>query len=401
MNPGTVYAVTVLTQPSSPAQVCSVVNGSGTVTSNVTGVQVTCTQPGFKIGGTVVGLVEKAGDTLELQDNAGDNLFVTGDTTFVFPTPVTNGGIYNVQMFLPPTSQTQLCDTFFFTGIAVTNVNTILVDCKHNDWRWDSWYLGNALGSGTTKANNYAAVTTPLQPVNEVFPPNLGTPGGRDFAASWTDKLGRKWLFGGLGFPYPNPLANVGPGILNDLWVNDPSAGGWVPANLPIFTNSANNPPVFQVRVDSLESEGLAPGASPSARWGSASWTDPVSGNLYLFGGQGVGSLPLVLLNDLWKCAPGASVDANGAGTSACVPGRWSEAPPQAEQMVPMALKGRQEVSPVAVGLPRRPQTRPEISGCSAAKVWILLAPPVCSMTFGSTTLRQTSGPGWVLPVRI
>jgi len=74
---------------------------------NVTNVQVLCTQPGFTIGGSVVGLVEATGDTLELQNNAGDDLFVTGDTTFNFPTLVTNGGIYNVQTFLPPNSQPQ------------------------------------------------------------------------------------------------------------------------------------------------------------------------------------------------------------------------------------------------------------------------------------------------------
>jgi len=75
---GATYAVTILTQPASPAQVCAVVNGSGTVNGNVTNVEVICTQPGFTIGGSVVGLVEATGDTLELQNNAGDDLFVTG-----------------------------------------------------------------------------------------------------------------------------------------------------------------------------------------------------------------------------------------------------------------------------------------------------------------------------------
>lgn len=322
---GTAYAVTVLTQPSSPAQVCSVVGGSGTATTNVTTVEVICTQPGFSVGGTVVGLVEGPGDTLELQNNAGDDLFVTGDTAFTFPTLVTNGGLINVHVFEEPTSQPGTpCNTWFYTGIAVTNVSDVLVDCEHNDWAWDSWYL-----SSTTKANNYATVTTPLQPPNEVFPSNLSTPGGRDFAASWTDKQGRRWLFGGEGFPYPSPLGNQTPNYLNDLWVNDPSVGGWVPANLPVFTNGATNPPVFQVRVDSLELEdvpaAICPnevGICPSSRWGSSSWTDPVSGNLYLFGGQGVavtGVTPqITFLNDLWECTPGGSVDPAGAGTSSC-----------------------------------------------------------------------------------
>ena len=176
------------TQPINPAQVCSVVNGSGTATTNVSNVEVICTQPGFKISGSVVGLVEGAGDTLELQDNAGDDLFVTGDTTFTFPTQVTNGGIYNVSVFLPPNSQPGMpCNTFFYTGIATSNVSDVLVDCEHNDWGWTSWYLAS-----TTAANNYAAVTTPLLPPKRSFPRISATPGGRDFAASWTDHFGSK-----------------------------------------------------------------------------------------------------------------------------------------------------------------------------------------------------------------
>jgi Galactose oxidase, central domain len=313
LSAGSTYNVTVFKQPSNPAQVCSVVNGSGTANSNVGNVQVICTQPGFKISGSVVGLVVGPGDTMELQDNAGDDLFVAGDTTFTFPTQVTNGGIYNVSVFLPPTSQPQLCNEFFYTGIAITNVSDVLVDCQHNDWGWVSWYLPK-----TSSANNYASVTTPLQPPNEPFPVNTSTPGGRDFATTWTDHLGRKWLFGGFGFPYPSPLGNQLPGYLNDLWVYDGSVGGWVPANLAIFTNSQNLPPVFQDRVETLEEEDVPTGAAPGSRWGSSSWTDKTTGDLYLFGGQGVGSDKFGLLNDLWKCTPGASVDPQGAGTSSC-----------------------------------------------------------------------------------
>jgi len=40
----------------------------------------------------------------------------SGDTTFTFPTAVTNGGLYNVSVFLPPNSQPQSCNPYFFTG---------------------------------------------------------------------------------------------------------------------------------------------------------------------------------------------------------------------------------------------------------------------------------------------
>ncbi|HEB60950.1 MAG TPA: hypothetical protein ENJ06_03900, partial [Phycisphaeraceae bacterium] len=49
---GSSYSVTVLTQPTSPNQVCAVSNGSGTVSgANVTDVSVVCTTVGYHIGG--------------------------------------------------------------------------------------------------------------------------------------------------------------------------------------------------------------------------------------------------------------------------------------------------------------------------------------------------------------
>jgi hypothetical protein len=50
------YNVTVFTQPSNPVQVCTVSNGSGIATSNVTNITVACTTTAYTIGGTVSGL---------------------------------------------------------------------------------------------------------------------------------------------------------------------------------------------------------------------------------------------------------------------------------------------------------------------------------------------------------
>jgi hypothetical protein len=316
LTSGRTYAVTVLTQPSGPIQTCSVSNGTGTVNGNISNVQVACSQPSYTVGGSVVGLVTGAGDTLELQNNAGDDLFVTGDTSFTFATPVTNGGIYNVSVFIPPTSQPQRCNLFNATGSAVGNVSNVLVDCQHNDWNWVSWYV-----PATNKSNNYATVTTPLFPVNALPPPNLSTPGGRDFGVTWTDPQGRKWLFGGLGYPYPSPLGNQPSGLLNDLWVFD---GSWIPANLPTFFNTAGDCLVNVVPLEATNASGVygtlntSSGGSPGSRWGGSTWTD-ASGNLWMFGGQGYDAtgLSTVLLNDLWEWVPGA---ANACGTFT---GQW------------------------------------------------------------------------------
>ncbi len=72
------YAVTVVTQPTGPAQNCVVTGGTGTAAANVTTVAVACTNTAttYSIGGTVSGL---AGTGLVLKDNGGDNLSVTAN----------------------------------------------------------------------------------------------------------------------------------------------------------------------------------------------------------------------------------------------------------------------------------------------------------------------------------
>jgi len=111
-------------------------NGSGAISGSVATVQISCPQPKFSVGGSVTGLVIGNGDQLELQDNAGDNLFVTGDVPFIFPTPFSYGTTYSVTGFLPPTSQPQGCTIFFATAVVLANVSNVLVDCQHNDWGW-------------------------------------------------------------------------------------------------------------------------------------------------------------------------------------------------------------------------------------------------------------------------
>ena len=93
------YDVTVLTQPSNPTQTCSVANGSGTATGNVTNVQVTCATATYTIGGTVSGL---SGTGLVLQDNGGDNLSISGNGSFTFKTAISSGSTYKVTVLTQP-----------------------------------------------------------------------------------------------------------------------------------------------------------------------------------------------------------------------------------------------------------------------------------------------------------
>jgi hypothetical protein len=300
------YAVTISAQPTAPKQTCSVANGTGTASVNVTNIQITCPQPSFTVAGTVIGLVPGPGDTIELQNNAGDNLFTTGDNqNFTFATKVTSGGIYNVSMFLEPNSQPQACNIFNGSGIALADVSNVLVDCQHNDWAWIT---------GPTKVNQYASVTTS-------FPlpfPSTNNPGGRDLGMTWTDSAGRKWMFGGFGYPLDSDV-HPGPAFLDDMWVYDPQDGplfGWLPVNLPIYTGTDNklHADATQLEFEDISGTYGSVGAAgnPGSRWGGTSWTD-ASGNLWMFGGQGFDAAGIRqgLLNDMWEFVPG-TIDTTG-----------------------------------------------------------------------------------------
>lgn len=119
------YAITVKTQPTSPTQVCTVSNASGTVTNvNVTNATISCVSTPFNIGGTVSGLV---GSGLVLQNNLGPDLGVSG-SSYSFSAP--SGSAYSVTVKTQPTNPTQVCTVANATGTVPNgNVTNIDVSC--------------------------------------------------------------------------------------------------------------------------------------------------------------------------------------------------------------------------------------------------------------------------------
>jgi len=126
---GSAYDVTVLTQPASPAQTCSVTNGAGTATANITSVQIACTTITYTIGGTVSGL---SGTGLVLQNNGGNNLAVSANGSFTFGTPIDSGSAYNVAVLTQPSGPAQACTVTSGTGTATANVTSVVVTCAAN-----------------------------------------------------------------------------------------------------------------------------------------------------------------------------------------------------------------------------------------------------------------------------
>lgn len=135
---------------------------------------------------------------------------------------------------------------------------------------------------------------------------NGNMPGGRAYAAGWTDAQGKFWVIGGTGFDGSNVA-----GALNDLWKFDPSTNEWawmggsnsIGGSCVTSTTNSNvtycgQPGVYgQV---GLESSGNIPGGRNSA----VTWIDK-NGNVWLFGGNGFDSLDAQgILNDLWEYDP-------------------------------------------------------------------------------------------------
>ena len=110
-------------------------------------------------------------------------------------------------------------------------------------------------------------------------------PGGRMGPVSWTDMTGNMWLCGGNGF------AASGLGSLNDLWKYVPSTGKWTWVSGDNTIDQAGiygtkgSPSIF---------------TKPGSRGSGTGWLD-ATGNLWLFGGNGLTTRGTASLNDLWK----------------------------------------------------------------------------------------------------
>jgi len=197
---------------------------------------------------------------------------------------------------------------WMFGGTGVipgANVNT--VGLLNDLWSYSpvtgEWTWVN--GSNTAyPAASYGTLGTPA-------PSNV--PDGRDSAASWIDSADNLWLFGG------NSLS----GFHNDLWKFTPSTNQWT------WVSGANTPNGLGV----YGTQGSSAAVNvPSSRFAAASWID-ASGNLWLFGGDGISSPRTSgLLNDLWMFSPAADqwtwVSGSSSGDLAGVYGTMGKAAP-------------------------------------------------------------------------
>ena len=277
------YKVTVSGQPSGPNQTCTVTFGTGTAKANVTNVSVLCPAVFHPINVSVVGVLGASG-SMQLQDNGGDNLMTPKNGDYVFATPIAHGSFYDVSVFVAPGTQVEGCYLWGWSGTALsTPVNPIpLIDCGHNDWTWMAGStMADQFGTALPPPPPPTVPPTPPPPPPACPPVSNRTPGGTSYSSTWTDLNGNLWLLTGFGFTSATPpLAQ--PDYFGELWEYTGTAN---------YNGSCNN-------VWTLVRPANPPGPTPTGRWGAITWTDPGTGNLWLFGGQDGG---LEFLNDLWE----------------------------------------------------------------------------------------------------
>lgn len=148
-------------------------------------------------------------------------------------------------------------------------------------WAW----MGSSLA--TSAPGVYGTLGVPA-PTN--------SPGARGWGATWTDRQGNLWLFGGGGID-----ANGNGGALNDVWIFQPSLGQfgeWTWVGGKSIIPKAGLIGKYGTQGD------FALTNMPGGRNGSAVWTDS-QGHVWLFGGVGVDAVGNQgNLADMWQFNP-------------------------------------------------------------------------------------------------
>jgi 6-phosphogluconolactonase len=130
---GSGYDVTVLSNPSSPVQVCTVTSPLGSMPAANLTVGVSCVAA-YTIGGTITGAATGTGPIL--QNNGGDNLYIpslvaNSGVPFTFTIPLANGSTYSVTQLSRAKSPGQDCSSITAASgvVSTANVTNVAITC--------------------------------------------------------------------------------------------------------------------------------------------------------------------------------------------------------------------------------------------------------------------------------
>jgi hypothetical protein len=145
LDKGAPFAVTIATQPD--GQACTVARGNGLAATDYDGVEIDCLNL-YSVGGNVSGLT---GDGLVLRNNGGDQLPITADGPFTFPTPLTAGSTFAVAVQTQP--EGQVCTLAGNTGTLTENYAGVAVSCVEQSFTIGGTVTGLEVGGLVLQLN--------------------------------------------------------------------------------------------------------------------------------------------------------------------------------------------------------------------------------------------------------
>ncbi len=183
---GQTYAVTVVEPVSPISQRCTVTSGSGTVgNANITNVSVACVTNRFTIGGTLSGLAP--GNQVRIRNNGGDDLTLSANAGFTFPTSVPSGQTYAVTVVDPTSPISQRCTVTSGTGtVGNANITNVSVTCVTNRFTVGGALSGLAAGNQVRIRNGSDELTLSA---NAGFTFPTGVSSGQTYAVTVVDPV--------------------------------------------------------------------------------------------------------------------------------------------------------------------------------------------------------------------
>jgi hypothetical protein len=129
MPNGSVYNVTIFSQPANPGETCSILNPSGTVNgTNVISVVVTCSTNTYTVGGNINWNAQTGSVTL--QYNGSNNYTINSPTgVFTFPSSFNDLSSYNVSV-LSTTGGITCTPGANMGAISASNVSNVTITCS-------------------------------------------------------------------------------------------------------------------------------------------------------------------------------------------------------------------------------------------------------------------------------
>lgn len=240
MDAGASYNVAIRTQPSNPAQVCTLARGSGTVGGDVTTVRVSCAGETFSVGGSVNGLL---GSGLVLRNNGEDEVAVDSNGSFVFPRRLASGATYNVTVHRQPSGPAQTCAVSKSRGtIETSNVTSVVVSCNTSDFTIGGTVTGLG-GSGLVLSNNGTDEVTLDENGRFEFP--TGLPSGASYhvtiARQPTNPAQTCSISGGSGVVHSSNVTDVAVACATQGFTVGGRVSGLEGSGLVLQNNGADN----------------------------------------------------------------------------------------------------------------------------------------------------------------